>query len=549
MIFCSYNIRADEIQFHFNDDSAVSYDRTRVEVYNSQLRLSPTGVWTNTGRLGHDTIPQYLFQDSKSNLFYSAGFMGSPPYTTYKSSNNGVTWYNVNSSFNQMLEGSDGRLYGAFSYNGVYKSYDNGSRWTNRMTVTGLVQMIFEDSDHALYAEDREYSVVDQWATNYLYKSTDHATNWFLICKIGVTNGYSTSGFDELLELDNRHFIARRGAVTTIPSGIYLSTNRGTNWYLLSFSSNIYMNRLFRSRDGSLYAASSSGIYRSPDEARTWQVLSSGSCAWLIEANDGIFYKVSGTNLWKSFDKGANWEQTADIKIGTANFSRNLSSALLQALDGSILAGGCTNTSASNSGYVFRSGYAVSNDVILNIAPDAINRWTSFSYSDTLNNGKVSYQFSSSPDGGYVWSDWQELTDSGLQSIRCSSGGQDRLRIRITLCSAGRDSTPLVDWIKVSYDGGIRQDLEKVVAAPNPFHPAGDNSGYVVFFNLTPEFKKDVYSVGGGKVVSLKGNASAGKYRWNVKNEQGEDLKTGVYICCISNPEGQKKYLKLLVSR
>ncbi|MDD5067293.1 MAG: right-handed parallel beta-helix repeat-containing protein, partial [bacterium] len=94
----------------------------------------------------------------------------------------------------------------------------------------------------------------------------------------------------------------------------------------------------------------------------------------------------------------------------------------------------------------------------------------------------------------------------------------------------------------------VYDNLDNVKVAPNPFKkndPEGPD--HVVFFYLTPEFDIKIYSVTGAMVSHIQGSSKSGRFNWYVKNEKGEALKPGVYICYVTNSKGQKKTLKLVV--
>jgi len=180
-------------------------------------------------------------------------------------------------------------------------------------------------------------------------------------------------------------------------------------------------------------------------------VVSTEPCSELIEADDGIFYKTYQSNVWKSFDKGYTWQKTANLIKDTVNFGCLGGGALIQADDGRIYVGAATN--GYKGGYVFRSGYPASADVILLLAPNGnLKRWCSFTKSDRTNGGDIKYEFQYSTDNGLNWSSWFSLNDANLQNINCGGNGSDVLKVRITLYSSNHTTTPEIDWIKLSYE-------------------------------------------------------------------------------------------------
>ncbi|MDD5066365.1 MAG: PQQ-binding-like beta-propeller repeat protein [bacterium] len=96
----------------------------------------------------------------------------------------------------------------------------------------------------------------------------------------------------------------------------------------------------------------------------------------------------------------------------------------------------------------------------------------------------------------------------------------------------------------------IYQNLENVRVAPNPFKPGlSGRKDYIMFYNLTLDFEIKLFSVTGLEINRVKARSDEGRYRLSPRTKDGKTLKPGVYICRITNPEGQEKTLKLVVIR
>ncbi|MDD5067490.1 MAG: hypothetical protein PHF84_10650 [bacterium] len=217
-------------------------------------------------------------------------------------------------------------------------------------------------------------------------------------------------------------------------------------------------------------------------------------------------------------------------------------------MDGKIHAGGRW----INYGSVFKSGYVSSSQAVLNFKPARVDKWLSFTRLDSLAENIV-YEFTYTTNAGADWSSsWLPLNDSNLQKIRCSADGRDQINVRLTMTSINHDITPSVDWLSIDYQAINVQydDLDQVLAAPNPFNALkqGDRE-YIIFFHLTPEFEMKIYSSSGGEVAGIKGRSKNGTYKWTPVNNQGKKLKSGVYICYITNSSGQSKKIKLAILR
>jgi len=544
------NLNSAFIQNNFNDASDLQYDQQESEVYQGSLSLSPQAFWTNSID-SLDTIPFYLFEDSRGNLLCGT-FVMSSDGNTYKSTNGGVTWTNIiGTRANCMIEASDGNLYtgtgqGTTPGNGsVKKSYDQGNTWSNLIVGSIHGRSVMEDSSHAIYAGTVRKTVT--YGSNKLYMSTDYGTNWTVIFQEGIWGSGSEVYFNWLYEMKNNNFLAAKLDYTGVfTTGIYLSSNKGTNWSLVSSTSNKnYASTIIKASDNNLYLCGTNGIIKTMDWGVTFQNVSDEYCNTLLEAYNGTFYKFYQTNVWKSYNRGVSWQEPVDLIWNGTNFGIYFSKALIQTADRRIYAGGSFDLSVPAP--IFYTGNVLSSQVIWTVPPLYVTGYLSFSKVETLNNGQIQYEFSYSVDNGNSWSDWSSLTDALLQAVPCGGKGRDRLRIRITIMADSRTIAPQIDYLRLEYISGEPENLDQVVVAPNPV-TFGKGEGQVTFFNLTPVVDMKVFSVGGGKVAQINNiQSSAGRYQWDLKNEKGEYIKSGVYICYLEDPQGNTKKLKLVV--
>ncbi|MBU1078717.1 MAG: hypothetical protein KKH98_15565, partial [Spirochaetes bacterium] len=175
------NLRSAEITFDFNSDNNITYDNKIVEIFQGQLRLAPTGFWTNTGSLAFSTLPVVLLQNSQGDLLYTTTVMG-PGGCTYRSTDHGTNWINTGGGqIVTMIEACDTNLYGGVNGNdggGVRISSNYGSSWTNILTTNTWSGggFIFQDSSCRIY----DWAVIGSFAinTNTLYRSDDFGNSW-----------------------------------------------------------------------------------------------------------------------------------------------------------------------------------------------------------------------------------------------------------------------------------------------------------------------------------------------------------------------------------
>ena len=87
-------------------------------------------------------------------------------------------------------------------------------------------------------------------------------------------------------------------------------------------------------------------------------------------------------------------------------------------------------------------------------------------------------------------------------------------------------------------------DLNNIKVYPNPYKPGMGADG-IVFDNLTENAKICIYTIEGKLVITILPDSI--NYKWNIKNESGNKLSSGIYLYIISNDKGEKKTGKLAV--
>jgi len=82
---------------------------------------------------------------------------------------------------------------------------------------------------------------------------------------------------------------------------------------------------------------------------------------------------------------------------------------------------------------------------------------------------------------------------------------------------------------------------------PNPFKPSKGHS-YIKFDNLTANTKIQIFDLA-GKLIWEKEDIDVGEATWQVVNQAGEEVASGVYICLFTNDLGEKRIVKVVVIR
>ncbi|MBI4054862.1 MAG: fibronectin type III domain-containing protein [Elusimicrobia bacterium] len=82
-----------------------------------------------------------------------------------------------------------------------------------------------------------------------------------------------------------------------------------------------------------------------------------------------------------------------------------------------------------------------------------------------------------------------------------------------------------------------------------PFNPSDSTSG-IIFDNLTPNLKIEVFTVTGERVWERSPNGSSGRVQWDVKNSSGREVASGGYFAVITDTStGNKVTRKIAVIR
>ncbi len=102
-------------------------------------------------------------------------------------------------------------------------------------------------------------------------------------------------------------------------------------------------------------------------------------------------------------------------------------------------------------------------------------------------------------------------------------------------------------------DALAKQDVGKINVFPNPYYAANpqepDRFNRFVTFNHLPQHAIiRIFTLGGVQVRKLEKNDNTQFFRWDLKNEAGLPVASGMYIAYIDMPElGKNKTLKLMI--
>jgi photosystem II stability/assembly factor-like uncharacterized protein len=289
------------------------------------------------------------------------------------------------------------------------------------------------------------------------------------------------------------------GPGTSVPGGIYTSTNGGTNWTLTSAPAG-YWNGIASSTNGTRLAAivSGGGLYTSTNSGATWQPASAPFSGVAIACSaDGTRLLVAGlsTNshraIFTSPDFGATWVSNS-VPVNEAWF------AVASSYSGSnLVVAANSDTSGNNPGVIYTSAnaggtwrsnnvpgiywngvassgdgsrlVAVAGGSVLYTSADGGNTWVSvpglsgyFTGAAVSGDGSRALAVASSGfiyssfDGGVTWATnnapalgWQEVAASldGSRAVSCiPGGGIDTMQSASALTLAAAGANVLLTW-------------------------------------------------------------------------------------------------------
>lgn len=93
------------------------------------------------------------------------------------------------------------------------------------------------------------------------------------------------------------------------------------------------------------------------------------------------------------------------------------------------------------------------------------------------------------------------------------------------------------------------ENLENIIIAPNPFKPSRGDT-VMVFDNIPSIATLRIFSPDGQLIRTIeKSDSSGGSIFWDVKNDSGGNVSSGIYIYVITDSSGNKKKGKLAIIR
>ncbi len=237
----------------------------------------------------------------------------------FRSQDGGATWAPVaiNLTVNELATDShsEGHLFAATSYQGLYRSTDHGDSWSLAAFPGAFVLSVASSP----FAEGLLFSALGPSLTSEvqtLFRSTDGGVHW-----IQVPEFAAPLGFDSL----QPHWVFDPAHPDTLyvfyayppstggaePGPVLRSLDGGLTW---TQPSTVYLRDLAVTADGTLFGTSYNlGVISSHDQGATWSPIERQIPPDLIQrvatspAAPGTVLAAGSQGLWKSTDAGVRW--------------------------------------------------------------------------------------------------------------------------------------------------------------------------------------------------------------------------------------------------
>ncbi len=228
-------------------------------------------------------------------------------------------------------------IYGEYlfagTYDGLYRSSDNGDNWE---AVGDVFSGYAKNVTSIIVADDALFV----GTLDGIFRSNDNGESWVAINKETDKEGEEAGSVDRVISLilqDGYLFAAASPLIYNPNSGgyspsngIYRSGNYGENWERVNgkFGPNANANGVkvlsLAAHNNNLYTGTEYGLFRSIDYGETWEKESesvndnSMYFQALVASDDYLFAGTEG-GLYRTSDNGENWEETGVLRFLIVN--------------------------------------------------------------------------------------------------------------------------------------------------------------------------------------------------------------------------------------
>lgn len=249
-------------------------------------------------------------QGISSTINYAAGFSG----TVLKSTNSGQTWTALtspsSSNINKMFFPPTGNATTgwAASVSGFYKTTNGGTSWTQQIASVVFADLLFTDLNTGMaLTTASNLRITTNGGTNF---TQVNFTSNAAIHGEALAIGNSSTFF--LLGLDN----------VTDTSYVFKSTNSGSSWSLVFHTPLDYFNLTFVNANTGIICGDNGIMKRTTNGGTSWTTINTGITDDLqgvkFISSTKVYAVGSAGNILKSTDAGLTWVHQ------TSNTSANL---------------------------------------------------------------------------------------------------------------------------------------------------------------------------------------------------------------------------------
>ena len=196
----------------------------------------------------------------------SALFIGTSYDGLYKSTDNGNTWLKINTAMGNVTKfaiNNSGDIFAA-STNGIYKSTDNGDNWQQVSSFLSS-NIVFDKNNGKLYAT----FLISDYSTT-VYESADKGETWS-----PANNGLVSGSASITLAISPQGYIF----AGTMYNGVFRSTDGGNSWRPINFglaSNHEWIRDFAFKSQNQIFAVGYGNVYFSKDNGDTWGVVNKG---------------------------------------------------------------------------------------------------------------------------------------------------------------------------------------------------------------------------------------------------------------------------------
>jgi len=239
-----------------------------------------------------------LKKDSENNIYAGTIVSG-----LYKVSQPFGVWQRIltTEQVHNILLVNDSLLFVSSALDGLYRSTDNGTSWTQMMSsfyFKSALGLCLTDSGHMMMGT----YVVGSFIGGGIYRTSDYGNTWSFV------GGGALTGNQHRAALNAGNGIILFGS----NQGIHRSTDHGWNFTLSNtgLGVNPKITLLRKGNDGTIFAGTENGLYRSPDQGQTWSqtfVAIVGINDLAIEPSGAMMISTKNSTIFRSDDNGYTW--------------------------------------------------------------------------------------------------------------------------------------------------------------------------------------------------------------------------------------------------